>query len=78
MSREEFIEILDEIDGAFNQFTLSDNLVKTWYKYLGSFSKDILSNVVSDYIRENSKAPSIADLYPRCTKLSKLYGTGDD
>lgn len=78
MTKLEFAEIMEDIAGAYPSVPFNEKNIDIWYKYLGSFSKDILSKVVSDYIRENSKAPSIADLYPGCTKLSKLYGTGDE
>lgn len=77
MTKQEFIKIIDEIAGAYPHFTETEALVNVWYKYLGKFDEDIFRKVVSEYIMENPKPPSISDFYGRCKRITR-YRKGDD
>jgi len=70
MKKEEFLKTLDLIDGAYNNFTITEKLVNVWFEFLGSFPEDIFHKVVSEYIMENPKPPAISDFYGRCEKIS--------
>lgn len=70
MTKEEFLEILEMIEGAYPHFVLTDKLVNVWMSFLGKFPRDIFYKVVSEYIMENPKPPAISDFYGRCEKIS--------
>lgn len=70
MTKQGFLKTLDLIDGAYNNFTVTEKLVNVWFEFLGSFPEDIFRKVVSDYIKENSRPPAISDFYGRCDKIS--------
>jgi len=72
MTKEEFISILCEIDGAYPSFTVTENLADVWYKHLGKFEHTVLNKAVTEYIHENSRPPAISDFYGRCEKITRF------
>ena len=72
MSREEFIEIIADVVGAYPNAIYDKSQMDVWYKYLGGFDSKILGKVVTEYIMENSRPPAISDFYGRCKKISGL------
>lgn len=78
MTKEEFLTIIDVVDGAYPSFELSDKRVSTWFQFLGGFEKNVFMKVVLDYIKENPKPPAISDFYGRCEKITNLYSRPED
>lgn len=72
MTKLEFKEVMDILTGAYYLFQQDEHQMDTWYRFLGGYDKSILEEVVTEYVKEVAKAPSISDFYSKCEKRSKL------
>lgn len=70
MTKDEFAKNIEDITGAYQSVCFNDHSLDVWYKYLGEFDYDVLNKVVTEYIRENPRPPTISDFYGRCKKIS--------
>ena len=47
---------------------INDKVILTWYKFFGKYDPDVFESIMNDWITNNSKAPTIANLKSECTK----------
>lgn len=68
MDKESFGKSMSLLSDAYcRKDLLEKSVLNTWYRYLGDTDADIFAEVVDRYIKENSHAPAISDLYASCT-----------
>ena len=69
MKKDEFIENMMLLNGAFPRNCFSEeNVLDTWWKFFSKYDPDIFNGVINDWIMNNEKAPTIANIKPECTK----------
>ena len=65
MTKEQFAETMDLLDGAFPRKSfMEEKVLNTWYKFFKRYDPDIFEAVVNEWILKNEKAPTIANLKP--------------
>ena len=70
MDRNSFVETMEMIASAYcRNSLLEENVLMTWYKFLGNFDEKVFRPAAENYIRQNGKPPAISDLYAECLRI---------
>lgn len=62
MNEKDFMLIMELIDGAYQNFKLTENTLKTYYHFLKKYKNKDLWDIASYWIRNNNYAPTVKDL----------------
>lgn len=68
MNQEDFRIIMDLIDGAYQNFRLTENVLKAYYEYLKHYTNKDVWTVVHRWVVENDNPPTIKNLLEILTK----------
>ena len=74
MKQEDFLLIMDLIDGAYQNFRLTDNVLKAYYDYLKHYTNKDVWNIAHAWIEKNDNPPTIRNL----VEMLKQYCTPVD
>lgn len=62
LKEEDFLVIMDLIDGAYQNFKLTENVMKTYYYFLKDYKNKNIWYAVTYWIKHNDFAPTIKNL----------------
>lgn len=73
MKEKDMVKILELIDGACQNFRLTENTAKSYYLYLKGFKNKDVWSVVYNWLERKATAPTIPDILGELKKYYPEY-----
>ena len=69
MDKKAFGNAIKLLSGAYaDERLMQENVVLSWYRYLGGYSENVLAMAIDDAIKNDSERPAVSELIELCEK----------